>query len=165
MGETVQLLFVKNGSFRGKPSRSYIVWTRKTRDGAGKKRIDQEHFERWANHFGFDFESEMRVDHGRAEEPRQQYRCVFAWGETEGETIRLGDEEWSMGRQKTPRTFVEIDGAGLARVKSWEFETTVDVVGMRHDGPELLVETAAGEQKRLDARRFVTPPRERDHDG
>lgn len=152
-------------SFRGKPSRSHIIWTRETREGVGKKRFDSQHFEKWASQCGFDFEISTRVDHDRSDEPRKQYRCVFAWGKIENETIEFGDDEWSMGGQKTPRTFVEIDTEGLARVKGWEFETTLDVVQMQHKGPELLVETSDGEHKRLNGRKFLTDPRERQRQG
>lgn len=156
---------MRKRSFRGKPSKSHIIWARETRDGVGKKLFDSVHFEKWVKHCGFDFETEVRVDHDRGGEPREQYRCVFTWGETEGETIELGEEEWTMGRQKTPRTFIEIDSEGKARVKGWRFETTVDIVQMRHKGPELLIETADGDRKRLNARKFLTHPRERQRDG
>lgn len=150
-----------DGSFRGKPSRAHIVWTRQTRDGATTKQFDHDRFEKWANHCGFDFERETRVDHDRAGEPRTQYRCVFRWGQSGGETAELGDEEWSFGNQKTPRTFIELDERGLARVKGWSFETVLDVAEMRHKGPELLIETASGDRKRLNGRKFVEVPRER----
>ena len=156
---------VTNGSFRGKPSNSHIVWVRETRNGAARKRFDHDHFEKWATHCGFDFDTATRVDHDRSDEPRKQYRCVFTWGEMGGETIEFGGEEWSLGEQKTPRTFIEIDAEGLARVKGWEFETVIDVVEMRHKGPELLIRTASGGQKRLNARKFLENPRERQRDG
>lgn len=154
-----------NRSFRGKPTKTHIIWTRETRTGASKKRFDEGHFEKWATHCGFDFETTTRVDHDRADEPRKQYRCVFKWGKSELKTMELGDEEWSMGRQRTPRTFVEIDEEGIARVKGWKFETVLDVGMMRHKGPELLVETAEGEKKRLNGRKFVKHPRKRQREG
>ncbi len=152
---------MKKRGFRGKPSPAHVVWMRGAGDGnAGTKRFDNDHLEKWAIHCGFDFEREQRVDHERSDEPRTQHRVVFTWGTTDGETIQLGDEEWSMGTQKTPRTFVEIDEAGQARVKGWTFEEVLDVVEMRHKGPNLLIKTAGGEKKRLNARKFVTDPRE-----
>lgn len=151
-------------SFRGKPSKTHIIWIRKTRDGATKKRFDNEHFERWADHCGFDFDTTNRVDHERVDEPRTQYRCVFKWGTISDDTIEFGDEEWSLGEQKTPRTFIEIDAKGLARVKGWEFESVFEIVEMRHKGPELLIKTADNESKRLNGRKFVTHPRERQRD-
>jgi hypothetical protein len=156
---------VTDGSFRGKPSKSHIIWTRQTRNGAASKKFDHDHFEKWASHCGFDFEQSTRVDHDRSDEPRTQYRCIFKWGRIESETMEMGDEEWSLGSQKTPRTFIELDGEGLARVKGWEFETVMDVVEMRHKGPELLIKTADGTQKRLNGRKFVKHPRERQRDG
>lgn len=154
---------MKKRGFRGKPSPSHVIWTRGS--GSGTKRFDHDHFEKWATHCGFDFERETRVDHERAEEPREQYRVVFRWGQSDPETIELGDEEWSMATRKTPRTFVEVDEAGVARIKGWTAETTMDVVEMRHKGPDLLVIGADGERKRINARKFVTDPRERQREG
>ncbi|MHB9286169.1 hypothetical protein ACKVMT_03915 [Halobacteriales archaeon Cl-PHB] len=148
-------------SFRGKPSETHIIWTRETRDGAGNKRFDHNHFRKWAEHCGFDFETTTRVDHERAEEARQQYRCVFRWGKTDTETIEMGDEAWAMGSQRTPRTFVEIDEAGVARIQGWTFDVVLDVVMLRHKGPELFLESVDGEKKRLNARQFVQSPRKR----
>ncbi|MFT4921458.1 MAG: hypothetical protein ACI8XM_000655 [Haloarculaceae archaeon] len=155
---------MKSGSFRGKPSKSHIIWTRETRDGTGTKRFDDEHFQKWVSHCGFEYEDDTRVDHERGDEPRSQHRCVFTWGEMEDERIELGDEEWSLGHQKTPRTFIEIDSEGQARVKGWDFETILDIAEMRHKGPDLLVETTDGDCKRLNARTFVENPRERQRD-
>lgn len=148
------------GSFRGKPSKSHIIWTRETRDGVQQKRFDHEHFEKWTNHCGFDFDTTTRVDHDRGDEPRPQYRCVFKWGEISDEKIEFDDEEWSLGHQKTPRTFIEIDGTGIARIKGWEFETVFDIVELRHKGPELLIRTASDDTKRLNGRKFVEKPRD-----
>jgi hypothetical protein len=156
---------MKSGGFRSKPSPAHIVWTSGGgRESAGKIRFDHEHFEKWASHCGFEFETDSRVDHDRAEEPRNQYRCVFAWGETAGETIEMGDEQWSLGTQTTPRTFIEIDEKAEARVKGWSFETLFDVVEMRHKGPELLIRTASGDRKRLNGRKFLTDPRSQQRD-
>lgn len=157
---------MKNGGFRSKPTPAHIIWVRGGgRGSGGKKRFDDAHFEKWASHCGFDFERETMVDHERADEPRTQHRVVFTWGTSDEETISLGDEEWSMGSQRTPRTFIEVDEAGLARVKGWSFERVIDVVEMRHKGPELLIEDASGEKKRLNARKFVGDPREQQRQG
>jgi len=147
--------------FRRKPSPSHIIWVRGADrgSGSGKKQFDSGHFEKWATRAGFDFERETRVDHDRAEEPRTQHRVVFRWGTSDSETISLGDEEWSMGAQQTPRTFIEIDDAGMARIKGWTVEATLDVVEMRHKGADLLIESADGEKKRLNAHKFVSDPR------
>ena len=90
------------GSFRGKPSNSHIIWTRETRDGATKRRFDHDHFRKWADHCGFDFETATRVDHDRADEPRTQYRCVFTWETMAEETIEFGGED--EGGERLERT-------------------------------------------------------------
>ena len=79
---------------------------------------------------------------------------------TAGETFEVDGEEWELGNQKTPRKFVEIDGKGLARIKGWKFETTIDIEEMKHKGPEHLIKTTDGAKKRLNCRRFVSDPRE-----
>lgn len=154
---------MKKSGFRGKPTPTHIIWVRgqSRKNVKEKKRFDHDHFRKWAKHLGLDFETATRVDHDRGEEPRKQYRCVFKWGKMESETIELGDEEWSMGKQKTPRTFIEIDEAAWARVKGWTFEEYFDVIEMKHKGPELLIRTADGEKKRLNGRKFVKHPRKR----
>lgn len=88
------------GSFRGKPTKSHIVWGRQTHNGPTKKTVDCDRFEKWATHCGFDSEQATRVDHDH--EPRIQYRCILKCGRIEGETMDLGDEKWSLGGQKTP---------------------------------------------------------------
>ena len=85
---------------------------------------------------------------------------MFRWGQTSSKSIEFGDEEWELGNQKTPRTFVEIDAEGMARVKGWQFETVLDIAEMRHKGPELLIKTADGSKKRLNGRRLVEKPRD-----
>ena len=152
---------VSGDSFRSKPSDAHIIWRRETRDGAGRERFDQNRFRAWADHYGFDFETATRVDHDRASEPRQQYRCVFRWEQLAEETIEFGDDEWTLGEQRTPRTFIEIDAATAVRIRGWEFESVFDVVEMRHDGSTLLFETANGATKQLDGQAFATPPGER----
>lgn len=146
-------------SFRGKPSKSHIIWVRETRDGAETKRFDREQFRKWTKHCGFDFDKTTRVDHERSSEPREQYRCVFNWTTTAGESLELDGEEWELGGQKTPRTFVEIDTDGEARIKGWSFETVFNITEMKHKGPELLIKAADGTKKRLNGRKFVTDPR------
>lgn len=147
-------------TFRGKPSKSHIIWIRKTRDGAKTKRFDKERFEKWTEHTGFDFDTTTRVDHQRGDEPRKQFRCVFNWTTTAGESIEVDGEEWELGSQKTPRTFIEVDEKGEARVKGWTHESIYDVAEMKHDGPELLIKTADEEKKRLDGREYATPKKE-----
>ena len=149
--------------FRGKPSRSHIIWTHGgPRDGTGKTRFDTRGFERWADHLGLDFETTTRVDHDRGDEPREQYRCVYAWGETGGETLEMEGEQWDLGSQRAPRTFIEIDETTKARIKGWGFETVLDVVEMRYDGPDLFITSAGGDKKRLEGRALATHPSDRE---
>jgi hypothetical protein len=147
--------------FRGRPSKKHIIWTRETRDSVTKKRFDDERFEKWANHYNFDFETSKRVDHDRAEGPRMQYRCVFAWGQMEGKRFEFGDEEWDLGSQKTPRTFIEVDGEGYARIKDWGNEDVYNVRTMKYRGPNLLVRTSGGEEIRLEGKKLKTEPEKR----
>lgn len=146
------------GGFRDKPSKSHIVWTRETRNGATKRRFDQRHFRKWVNHYNFEFDNSKRVDHDRADEPRMQYRCVFSWGQMNEQSFEVGDEEWEIAGQKTPRTFIEIDEEGMARVKGWSSESVYDVKTLRHDGPTLLLTTTDGAKKKIDTRRLVDSP-------
>lgn len=149
---------LKMGGFRDKPSKSHIIWTRRTRKGATNRRFDYEHFEQWAEHHSFDFDTRKRVDHDRAEEPRMQFRCVFAWGQMNEQSFEVGDEEWELAGQKTPRTFIEIDQEGIARVKGWSHETVYNIQELRHDGPALLLKTTDGETKKIDGRKLTESP-------
>lgn len=144
--------------FRDRPSKKHVIWTRETRNGVTKKRFDDEHFETWASHYGFDFEKTRRTDHERAEESRIQFRCVFAWGQTESQSFEFGEEEWEMAGQERPRTFIEIDEEGVARLKGWRNEMLCDVAEMRFDGPTLFVRTTEDETKRVDARKLAEKP-------
>jgi len=149
---------VSGRNFRGKPSESHIIWSRETRQGIKRKRFDSGRFEAWADHFGFDLEREKRVDHERGQDKRSQYRCVFAWTSIGGESISFGDEEWELGDQKTPRTFIEIDEEGIAHVKSWDDEFIVDIEAMTHEGSELLIKSSEGEALQIDGETFATSP-------
>jgi len=145
------------GIFGSKPSDAHVIW-RSGRDGGGTKRFDFEYLELWAAHFGADYEEWERVDHERGDEPRQQHVCVFArtsGGETE---ISLGGESWSMGGAERPRTFVEIDEAGMVRIAAWTNERTLDVDEMVVDGPRLKLRTADGDTLSVDSRRLATRP-------
>lgn len=146
------------GSFRGKPTKAHILWSRETRDGTARKRFDHEYLKRWAAHYDVDFDTDTRVDHDRGDEPRAQFRCVFVWEQMDSDSIELGDEEWSFGGQRTPRTFVEIDEKGLARVRDWDGERVLDLRELRHDGPILLAKRATGDTERLDARKLSERP-------
>lgn len=147
--------------FRDRPSKKHIIWTRETRDGVATKRFDNERFETWANHYNFDLENSKRVDHDRGEEPRMQYRCVFSWGQVEGQSFEFGDEEWDFADQKTPRTFIEVDEEGIARIKEWETEDVHEVRMMKFKGPNLLVKTNDGTEIVLEGKKLRTEPEKR----
>lgn len=144
--------------YRDRPSETHIIWTRTMRNGATKKRFDTDRFETWADHYGFEVEETRRTDHERAEESRLQMRCVFAWGERDAESFEFGDDEWEIASQETPRTFVEIDEKGIARLEGWETETLCDVREMQFDGPALHITTAEGDSLRADGRDLSTSP-------
>lgn len=145
---------MKIGSFRGRPSKAHVLWTRRTDSGKPMKRFDDTRFKRWVNHCGFDFDSRMRIDHDRADESRTQYRCVFKWGKTKAKRVEIADKEVELGSQKAPVAFIEIDEEGLARVKAGSVEEIYDVVEMRYDGPALLIKTASGQKKKLDGQKL-----------
>jgi hypothetical protein len=146
------LYLVPGRNFRGKPSDAHIIWTRAA---AKRRRFDTDRFEQWASHYGFTVEREQRVDHERGAEKRTQYRCVFSWTSTDGERIEFGDEEWELGTQKTPETFVEIDSKAMARIKDWDREYIVKIDTMVHDGDKLLIETADGETHQLQSEKLA----------
>lgn len=146
--------------YRDRPSKKHVIWTRRTRDGVTKKRFDNEHFEKWASHYDFDFETARRTDHERADESRVQFRCVFSWGETESQSFEFGEEEWELAGQETPRTFVEIDEEGVARIKGWNSEMLCTITEMQFDGPTLRIKTSNDETKRVDGRELSQKPDE-----
>lgn len=131
-----------------------MLWTRRTDSGKPMKRFDDTHFKRWVTHCGFDFDTRKRIDHDRADSSRTQYRCVFRWGQTQQKQVEIADKEVTLGSQKTPVTFIEIDEEGLARVKVGDTEEIYNIVEMRHDGPALLIKTASGEKKKLDGKKL-----------
>lgn len=143
------------GTFGKKPSNAHVVWTNRPGEGKGKKKFDFEYLELWAAHFGIDYENRTRVDHERSEKPRQQHLVVFEWAKAAEETIEMGDSTWELGGNETPRTFVEIDEAGLARMKSWENEVVLDLRELWIDGPALRMRTANRGKKSLDTRKLL----------
>ncbi|WP_277541622.1 hypothetical protein [Haloarcula laminariae] len=146
------------GSFFGsKPSEAHVIW-RSGRDADGQKRFDFEYLELWAAHFGIDYEEWERVDHERGEQARKQHVCVFARAETGGTEVSLGGESWSMDAATKPRTFIEIDEAGMVRLQGWTTKTTLDVVELVIDGTTLKLRTADGQHKSLDTRRLSSRP-------
>lgn len=146
-----------SGIFGSKPSDAHVVW-RSGRDDDGKKRFDFEYLEMWAAHFGVDYERWERVDHERGDEPRKQHVCVFSRapsGETE---VSLGGETWTMATTDKPRTFIEIDEAGILRLQGWTTETTLDIDELVIDGATLKLRTADGTTKSLDTRKLASRP-------
>ena len=136
-------------TFRGKPSDSHVIWRR---SGAGEsvpKRFDERRLREWCSERGVDFETDRRVDHDRSDQPRKQYRCVFAWA----------DEEWEIATRETPRTFLKIDDAGATRVKSWDEEYVLGVEELTLDGGAFVFRAAQFDgTKRLDARKLKARP-------
>lgn len=143
------------GTLGRKPSDSHVVWTNREEIGEGRKRFDFEYLELWAANFGVDYETHKRVDHERSDEPRRQHLVVFDWEQSGGETLEMGDRTWEMGGGETPRTFVEIDDAGEAKVRSWKFEAVVDVWELWIEGPVMRMVTADHGQRDLDTRNLL----------
>lgn len=131
-----------------------MLWTRTTDSGKPMKRFDDTQFKRWVNHCGFDFDTRKRIDHDRADSSRTQYRCVFRWGKTQQKEVEIADKEVTLGSQKTPLAFIEIDEEGLARVKVGDTEEVFNLVEMRYDGPALLLKSASGDKKKLDGEKL-----------
>ena len=142
----------------GKPSDSHIIWTYESPQGVTRKRFDTDQFAEWVDTYGFDLERKTRVDHERGMEERTQHRCVFAWGLGGSDSPDFGDSEWKLDEQKTPRTFVEVDEEGIARIRSWDEEFVVDVTAMIHKGPQLLVRTDEDRTLRINGEAFSTRP-------
>ena len=145
---------MKVGSFRGRPSKAHMLWTRETDSGKSMKRFDDTQFKRWVSHCGFDFDTRKRIDHDRADSSRTQYRCVFRWGKTQQTEVEIADKAVTLGSQKTPLAFIELDEAGYARVKVGDTEEIYNLVEMRYDGPALLIKAASGAKKKLDGKKL-----------
>ncbi|MBV0903390.1 hypothetical protein [Haloarcula salina] len=145
------------GIFGSKPSDAHVIW-RSGRNNDGKKKFDFEYLELWAAHFGVDFEQWTRVDHDRGDEPREQFACVFRWSKTGGQELSVGDEEWTMGTQRKPRTFLEIDEEGMVRLRGWSTEATLDVDELVLQKTVLKLRTADGTVKKLDVRKLSKRP-------
>ena len=80
-------------TFRGNQSDSHVIWRRSGADESVPKRFDEQRLREWCSARGVDFETDRRVDHDRSDQPRKQYRCVFAWADEESESFDMGDEE------------------------------------------------------------------------
>jgi len=143
----------------GRPSETHIIWSRETRDGVTRKQFDSDQFEEWAKQYGVAFEREERVDHERAMDERTQYRCVFARS-SDNEQSPLAERAWQPGEGEAPRTFIEIDSEGVARVQGWDNQAIVDITALLQRGSRLLVRTADDETMPIDARALAEPPEE-----
>jgi len=144
-----------SGYFDNKPSDSHVVWQTER----GKKKFDFEYLELWAAHFGVEYQEWERTDHARGDRQRHQHVCVFRWNEDGGEELSLGDRTWTMGENRRPRTFIEIDEAGMARFEGWTSEAILDLAELVLDGPTCRLHTTAGETKRLDVWKLARRPR------
>lgn len=147
------------GTFGQKPSNAHVIWTNRAEKGEGKKRFDFDYLELWAAHFGIDYENRVRVDHDRSDDPLTQHLVVFEWARAESQTVEMGDSSWDLGGNETPRTFVEIDEAGFARLKSWESEAILDLRELWIDGPVLKMKTGEKGNKTLDTRKLLAANR------
>jgi len=146
-------------TFRGKPSEAHLIWRRSGAGAEAEKRFDEETLRAWCSRYGVEFETGKRVDHDRSDRPRAQYRCIFAWEESAGESFDMGDDEWEIAAQKTPRTFLEIDSAGEARLKGWSEEHVLDIEELWHDGAALVFRAAELDgTKRLRVEKLTSRP-------
>jgi hypothetical protein len=111
-------------TFGGKPSDTHVIW----RESGGKvRRFDEGLVRRWADRYGADFESDRRVDHERGPDPRAQHRVVFAWEDGASESFSVGDDDWEIQTQETPRTFFEAaELPGKKRLDAWKLRSGPD---------------------------------------
>ncbi|QCC52596.1 hypothetical protein [Halapricum salinum] len=136
---------MRKPAFGGHPSETHFLWS-----DDGGKRFDAERLQRWCDRHDLTIERDKRVDHDRGDELREQYRIVVTWADGESESFDMGGEEWSMTTQETPRTFVEIDSEGMARVASLETERVLDLRECWTDGAALCFKAdGLGGTKRL----------------
>lgn len=123
---------MRKPAFGGGPSETHVLWT-----DEGGKRFDAERLRTWCDRQDLTLERDKRVDHDRGDDPREQYRIVITWSEGESESFDMGDKEWSMTTQKSPRTFVEIDSKGWARIAAPDGERILDLRELWTDGAAL----------------------------
>ena len=143
--------------FGSKPSDEHVIW-RSGRDGDGKKKFDFQYLELWAAHFGANYEEWSRTDHDRGDTPRDQFAVVFHWSAGGGQEISLGETSWTMGSNEVPRTFLEIDEEGMARLRGWTSEAILDVDELVLEGTTFKLRTSDGETKSLDVRKLANRP-------
>ncbi len=97
--------------FGSKPSEAHVIW-RSGRNNDGKKKFDFEYLELWAAHFGVDFEQWTRVDHDRADEPREHFACVFRWSKSGGRSSPSATRV-DVGSQRARTVYVNRRGRGV----------------------------------------------------
>ncbi|ACV47273.1 hypothetical protein Hmuk_1147 [Halomicrobium mukohataei DSM 12286] len=119
-----------------RPSQYHVLW-----DGGRSRsdpRIDVRLLEGWARKWGYDVDRRRRVDSDRADEPREQCRIAFAFGEIVEETLSYGDREYTFTTDRTPATYFELDECGDARLATWASERTLTLRELRIDGRDLV---------------------------
>jgi hypothetical protein len=136
-----------------KPSPAHIIWQEKTNTGK-KKHFDFQQLRFWAAQFSLSYTERRRVDGERAAAPRDQHVIIFAEEEPYTEAISVGEETWSLAPQSTPRTFLEIDEAGAARVQGWEKSMCYNIVELIVDGPSVVYRTVDGDTHELEIQQF-----------
>ena len=147
---------MKPPSGRGeKPSQTHIVWIAGD-DPEENRRFHEAELRRWAARYARDYETLTRIDRDRSTDPRTQYRCTFAWESGEAESFSMDGESWSIGADRVPVSFFEIDAAGQARVGECGTEYVLDVAELAHHGPRLMFREVGVEAPFLiDARHLV----------
>jgi hypothetical protein len=141
---------MRKPAFGGHPSETHFLWS-----DDGGKRFDLERLQSWCARYDLTLERDKRVDHDRGDELREQYRVVVTWADGETESFDMGEEKWSMTTQETPRTFLEIDTEGMARVAATESEQVLDLQECWTDGPALcFVANGVEGTKRLPLQRL-----------
>lgn len=124
-----------------RPSEHHVLWY-EGRSGS-TLRIDVALLRGWARQWGYHVDRGRRVDHDRAEEPREQCRVSFAFEETVEQTLTHGDREYTFTTDRTPATFFELDERGAARLKTWASERTMDLRELRIDGRDLVFDAVS----------------------
>lgn len=144
---------MRQPAFGGHPSETHVLW--RDNGDEGGKRFDETRLRAWCEKYDLDFETDVRVDHDRGDERRQQYLIVVTWSGGESESFDVDGESWDIQTQETPETFVEIDDEGIARVAAGETERIVDLQELWTDGPTLCFHAAgADDAKRLPVERL-----------
>lgn len=124
---------MRRPAFGGHPSETHVLW----QDSDGPKRFDEDRLRSWCERHDLEFQTDSRVDHGRSEELRGQYRIVVTWSTGESESFDVDGDQWEITTQRTPATFVEIDSDGVARVATGDGERVLDLQELWTDGATL----------------------------